>query len=110
MENITFCSEMPNFEENSLIYYFVTFKISGSEIAKEISNINIILFSRLDYEETVNLMKDKSNSEKFDVYVKSILEKTEIPFDNAKWTVQYMGISADNLLKCKIIDYEKECK
>ena len=111
MENIiTFCAGIPDFKDGSEIYYFVTFKFDDSKIAKEISDVDLIVFSRLNYEETVKAVKDISISEKFDVYVRNIVEKIGIPYKNAKWTIRYVGISSDNLFESKVIDFKNGCE
>ncbi len=108
--SITFSTEIPSFEEGSEIYYFITFKLNDSKLAKEISNIDLIVFSRLNYEETVKAVKDISISEKFDVHVRNIVEKIGIPYKNAKWTIRYVGISPDNLFESKVIDFKNGCE
>lgn len=58
MENsITFSTEVPNFNDCSEFYYFITFKLDDSKIKKEISNVDLIIFSRLSYEETLKTIK-----------------------------------------------------
>ena len=105
---ITFSTEIPNFKEGSEIYYFVTFKLDDSKLTKEITNIDLIIFSRLNYEETTKRMKEESIREKFNVYARNILEKVGIPFENAIWMMRYVGISADNLFDSEVIDFKNE--
>lgn len=105
MDDITFCREIPNFCERSKLYYFVTFNIDESSQEREISNINIVIFSHLDYEGTIEIINDESNKEKFNIYVKSLLEKLNIPFRQAKWTAQYVGMCPGSKFKCKKINY-----
>lgn len=107
MDNITFCREMPNFSDGSMIYYFVTFRIDESKPNREISNINIVIFSYLDYIETIDEIRDKSNKEKFDIYVRNILEKLDISYENAEWTAQFIGISSRKIIEKRLFDYKK---
>ena len=105
MDDITFCREIPNFCERSKLHYFVTFNIDESKIEREVSNINITIFSYLDYDENIEIVNDESNKEKLNVYIKNILEKLDIPFGQAKWTVQYVGMCPGSKFKCKKINY-----